>query len=149
MNTLLLHRFDNRCSCGCEENSSRSNATNLEWRIIDLAASLYGKALVPLYDNFGPDSIGAFDAVSSFGFRTLNQCNMQNTCKPCSARLLRLADNVAALAMRTSPSSSFNPVDSEPSWASPTSSQLSKLSLPLDPYMLRRRASLCWHRCRR
>lgn len=28
-----------------------------EWRIVDLAASLYGKVLVPLYDNFGPDSI--------------------------------------------------------------------------------------------
>lgn len=28
-----------------------------EWRIIDLAVSLYGKVLVPLYDNFGPDSI--------------------------------------------------------------------------------------------
>ena len=29
-----------------------------EWQIVDLATSLYGKALVPLYDNFGPDSIG-------------------------------------------------------------------------------------------
>ncbi|KAF9777881.1 hypothetical protein BJ322DRAFT_1094908 [Thelephora terrestris] len=28
-----------------------------EWRIIDLAVSLYGKVLVPLYENFGPDSI--------------------------------------------------------------------------------------------
>ena len=45
---------------------------DLEWRIVDLAASLYGKALVPLYDNFGPDSIGAFKPVSSPGFETLN-----------------------------------------------------------------------------
>lgn len=28
-----------------------------EWRILDLALSLYGKVLVPLYENFGPDSI--------------------------------------------------------------------------------------------
>jgi len=30
-----------------------------EWQIVDLATSLYGKALVPLYENFGVDSIGA------------------------------------------------------------------------------------------
>ena len=29
-----------------------------EWQIVDLATSLYGKTLVPLYENFGPDSIG-------------------------------------------------------------------------------------------
>jgi hypothetical protein len=29
-----------------------------EWQVVDLATSLYGKALVPLYDNFGPDSVG-------------------------------------------------------------------------------------------
>ena len=44
-----------------------------EWRIIDLAASLYGKALVPLYDNFGPESIGASDPVSPSGFHMLNR----------------------------------------------------------------------------
>lgn len=31
----------------------------VEWRILDLALSLYGKVVVPLYENFGPDSIGA------------------------------------------------------------------------------------------
>jgi hypothetical protein len=31
----------------------------VEWRILDLALSLYGKVIVPLYENFGPDSIGA------------------------------------------------------------------------------------------
>ena len=29
-----------------------------EWQVVDLAASLYGKTLVPLYENFGPDSVG-------------------------------------------------------------------------------------------
>ena len=31
-----------------------------EWQIVDLATSLYGKTLVPLYENFGPDSIGSY-----------------------------------------------------------------------------------------
>jgi len=44
--------------------------------------------------------------------------------------------------MRTSPSSSFNPVDSEPSWVSPTNSQPSKPLSQLDLSILRRRASL-------
>ena len=51
----------------------RSNVLrcNLEWRTVDFAASLYGKVLVPLYDNLGPDPVGASDPVSLAGFRTL------------------------------------------------------------------------------
>lgn len=33
------------------------SANTPEWQIVDLATSLYGKTLVPLYENFGPDSI--------------------------------------------------------------------------------------------
>lgn len=39
-----------------------------EWRIVDLALSLYGKVVVPLYENFGPDSIGASVISSLFAF---------------------------------------------------------------------------------
>ncbi|KAF9648062.1 long-chain-fatty-acid-CoA ligase [Thelephora ganbajun] len=33
------------------------SANTPEWRIVDLALPLYGKVVVPLYENFGPDSI--------------------------------------------------------------------------------------------
>lgn len=42
----------------CRSRSHLIAHSSLEWQIVDLATSLYGKALVPLYDNFGPDSIG-------------------------------------------------------------------------------------------
>jgi len=42
----------------CRSRSHLIAHPSTEWQIVDLATSLYGKALVPLYDNFGPDSIG-------------------------------------------------------------------------------------------
>ena len=36
-----------------------------EWRILDLALSFYGKVVVPLYENFGPDSIGTSSTPSA------------------------------------------------------------------------------------
>lgn len=53
-----------------------------EWRILDLALSLYGKVIVPLYENFGPDSIGAPVPSSYPHFQpTTQKTCLKSTCR--------------------------------------------------------------------
>jgi len=51
-----------------------------EWRILDLALSLYGKVVVPLYENFGPDSIGASAISSGVHFGSSTNNTIKSTC---------------------------------------------------------------------
>ena len=48
---------------------SHDRCDSAEWRILDLALSLYGKVVVPLYENFGPDSIGTSPVSSRARFQ--------------------------------------------------------------------------------
>ena len=52
-----------------------------EWRILDLALSLYGKVLVPLYENFGPDSVGVSPTSSYVCFQPATQICLKSTCR--------------------------------------------------------------------
>ena len=51
------------------------------WRVLDLALSLYGKVIVPLYENFGPDSIGASLPSSHAHFQPTTRNRLKNTCR--------------------------------------------------------------------
>lgn len=60
---------------------THAHAVFAEWRILDLALSLYGKVVVPLYENFGPDSIGASTISTVTGFQSLTRNCVKSTCK--------------------------------------------------------------------